>query len=216
MSNLVSLMAKAVRLHRAGQLVEAASLYRHILALDARQPQVHSNLGAVLRAQGKSEEAEALFRSAISLKPDFAEAHVNLANLLMRSRPAEALTSYERAIALKLSDSELYYTYARALQKQGRLADAILAYTKAVALRPQFAEAWYCLAVAHADQNQFEAEADPRRLPARATVIYPGQRQKPTRLARVLRPPRQSPQCPCVKILAKSNRRHGKPPCLPW
>ena len=54
--------------------------------------------------------------------------------------------------------------------------------------------------------------ADPRRLGPRDPVIDRRQRQQPTRLAGVLRPPRQPAQANTVVIPAKPKRsRHGNP-----
>jgi hypothetical protein len=54
--------------------------------------------------------------------------------------------------------------------------------------------------------------ADPRRRSPAAAIVYLGQGQKPTRLVRTLRSPRQSSQRRSVKITPQANRRpHGAP-----
>jgi Flp pilus assembly protein TadD len=44
--------------------------------------EAHSNLGNVLKDQGKLDEAVAAYRQAIRLKPSYAEVHANLAHLM--------------------------------------------------------------------------------------------------------------------------------------
>jgi tetratricopeptide (TPR) repeat protein len=66
------------------------------IALKSDFVDAHSNLGNVLRRQGKVEEAIAACRRAILIKPDFAPAHLNLAlALLLRGDFDEGWREYE-------------------------------------------------------------------------------------------------------------------------
>jgi tetratricopeptide (TPR) repeat protein len=62
-----------------GQDAEAESFYRQSLQLSPAQPQIHHNLGNLLRSQGRLDEAIGSLREAIRLKPNYAEAHLSLA-----------------------------------------------------------------------------------------------------------------------------------------
>ncbi|HZW13187.1 MAG TPA: methyltransferase domain-containing protein [Noviherbaspirillum sp.] len=59
-------------------LCEAEHLYRQIIAHAPNIPEVHNNLGTVLKEQGRLAEAHATFERALALRPDYASAHSNL------------------------------------------------------------------------------------------------------------------------------------------
>ena len=96
-------------LHLLGGL--AYQLGRHDLAVDAiskaiainaKAPEYHSNLGLTLKAQGKLDEAVACYRQALVLKPDYAEAHNNLALLLMvQGKVVTALNIIKQSLQIK-------------------------------------------------------------------------------------------------------------------
>ena len=77
-SPAIQLLATAVRLHQAGQLVAAEA--RQALAAQPNLAEGHFRLGDALFGQGKFDEAVAAYRQAIGIKPDYAEAHSNLGN----------------------------------------------------------------------------------------------------------------------------------------
>jgi len=81
-SPAIQLLATAVRLHQAGQLVAAEACYRQVLAAQPNLAKGHYNLGNALAGQRRLDETVAAYRQAIRIKPDFAEAHSNLGNAL--------------------------------------------------------------------------------------------------------------------------------------
>src|SRR5947209_5013653 len=100
-SPVTQLLATAVRLHQAGQLVAAEACYRQALAVQPNLAEGHSNLGGALAGQGKLDEAIAAYRQAISIKPDYAAAHSNLGNALTRQgKLDEAIAACRRAIGI--------------------------------------------------------------------------------------------------------------------
>ena len=64
---------------------------------DAGHAAANTQLGILLREQGKFDEAEAAYRRALATDPSYALAHYNLGVLLdlYLRRPAEALEHYE-------------------------------------------------------------------------------------------------------------------------
>jgi len=60
------------------RLCEAERLYRQIIAQVPKIPEVHNNLGTVLKEQGRLREAGAAFERAVALRPDYTSAHSNL------------------------------------------------------------------------------------------------------------------------------------------
>ena len=57
MNSLVSELQQAVRLHQAGELVAAENLYRKILRVDPRHPDVLHLLGVAAHQQRRHDEA---------------------------------------------------------------------------------------------------------------------------------------------------------------
>jgi cytochrome c-type biogenesis protein CcmH/NrfG len=82
-SPATQLLATAVRLHQAGQLVAAEACYRQVLAAQPNLAEGHFRLGDALMDQGKFDEAVAAYRRAIGFKSNYAEAHSNLGNALV-------------------------------------------------------------------------------------------------------------------------------------
>ncbi len=74
----------AIEHHRAGQLNEAESIYRQILAANPRHASSLHHLGLVAHQVGRKEIAVDLIRQAIALQPECpdATAHSNLGSAL--------------------------------------------------------------------------------------------------------------------------------------
>lgn len=82
-SSLAGAMAEAARLHRAGRLSEAITVYRRIVKAAPKAEEVHNNLAAALNAAGRPQEALASYRRAVKLRPGYGIAHSNLGALLV-------------------------------------------------------------------------------------------------------------------------------------
>ena len=93
--------ARAVSLQQAGDLEGAVRAYREVLALDPRNAQVRSNLGAALAALGRYQEAIAAYREALAAAPGEARIRTNLALAYYKSadipRAAEELQALHDA-----------------------------------------------------------------------------------------------------------------------
>jgi predicted O-linked N-acetylglucosamine transferase (SPINDLY family) len=80
----------------------AGDAYREIAARRPDLPGVFSNLGMVLRTQGRMAEALDAYRRSLTINPADPAAHANLGNVLADlGQLDEARASYERALALK-------------------------------------------------------------------------------------------------------------------
>ena len=94
--------AAAVRHHQAGELEDAAALYRRVLEARPDHHDALNLLGVVMNRVGRSEVAVDLIGKALALKPDYAEAHSNLGVALAgRGKFVEAVATYRKALALK-------------------------------------------------------------------------------------------------------------------
>src|SRR5437660_3783344 len=101
-SPATQLLATAVRLHQAGQLVAAEACYRQVLAAQPNLAEGHFGLGDALIGQGKFDEAVAAYRRAIGIRSNNAEAHFNLGTALAaQGKLDEAVAAYRQAIGIK-------------------------------------------------------------------------------------------------------------------
>jgi tetratricopeptide (TPR) repeat protein len=149
MTGIAEVIQSAVDCHRAGRFQHAEQLYRLLLQSDADDAGIYTNLGIVLRAQGRLDEAIANYTEAIRLGPESAEAHFNLANALKEHGHCdEAVESYERAIMLKPDFAEAHYNMANALLTTGRQNEAMSNYKRAIQLKPDYAKAYNNLGLA--------------------------------------------------------------------
>jgi predicted O-linked N-acetylglucosamine transferase (SPINDLY family) len=138
-----------------GDLAQAESLFRRVVAARPNYPEGHNNLGALLQQQGRLDEAVAAHRRAIALRPDYAAAHLHLGNAFKRqAKLDEALAAYRHALALKPDLAEACNNLGVVLQSQGKFAQALDAYEQAIKLRPGDLEAAYNRAVALQQQGR--------------------------------------------------------------
>ena len=132
--DLSQLRHEAVLHHRSGRLAEAERAYR---LLQEREPTstVASNLGALLRSQGRLEEAHTHYQRALQTWPEDASLLANACNLLRDLGQAEATVQLlERGLAQAPTDFGLRQGLALSLHQLGRIDDALSL------LRPLLAE----------------------------------------------------------------------------
>ncbi len=135
-------MANAFRLHRAGELSLAASLYETILSRDPEQVDALQLLGVLRQQQGQFGEAVELCRKAVALRPDVASNYLNLAEAYRALGQFEqAVVHCRTALALRRDYPEAHNNLGLALQALGRIADAVDHFKAALAFRPDYAQA---------------------------------------------------------------------------
>jgi predicted TPR repeat methyltransferase len=136
----------ALRLHRAGSLSEAETLYRRILAVTPENLNALHFLGLLCHQQDRKTEAVELIERIIALDPQNADAHNNLGNVLEGlGKGLEAEACYRRAIALRPDHAPAHNNLGVVLMAQRRVAEAVEAYRRAVALAPDSADFHYNL-----------------------------------------------------------------------
>jgi predicted O-linked N-acetylglucosamine transferase (SPINDLY family) len=140
---------RAVALHKAGKLEEAATDYLAALALNPRDKDASENLAALRNnqgvarlAQGDRASAEALWREAIARNPKLADAQANLGNLLrVQGRLKEALTHNRRAAELAPDRKEMFEGLGQTLSVVDDYEGAVAALERALALDRTYVEA---------------------------------------------------------------------------
>lgn len=141
------------------------SIWSDTIAKRPRNAMAHSDLGTVLRAQGRLDEAVAEYREALRLKPMYPEAHYNLANLLAQQGHAgEAAEHYGAALRMRPDFWEARVNFGVLLLNDGRYDEAVEQFSAALRLNPDDEHARYNLAVTLARQGKMDAAValDPR------------------------------------------------------
>ncbi len=99
---------------------EAERLYRHALAVDAKNGDAANGLGLLLAKQGRNDEARALFESAIAARRDDASAINNLGVLYINmGRMNDAIAAFQYGIQVAPASEMLYLNLARIWVQKG-------------------------------------------------------------------------------------------------
>ncbi len=144
---------------------DAETHWRRAIALKPDYCDAHSNLGVVLKEQGRLDEAEACYRNALSISSNHAGAYVNLGRLYAQlGRPDDAEAAYLRALELQPGDGDFLVNLGVLYQAQMRIPEAEAAYRSATEANPHDVKAHFNLGVVLKMQHRFaEAEASYRR-----------------------------------------------------
>jgi len=138
--NPAEILKKALALHNAGQLGEAADLYQSVLAADAENADALHLMGVLSTQAGNPELGADFITRAIARNGDAASYHASLGEALAALDQAEnAVAAYEKAISLNPEYEGALNNLALLYQKLGRHADAVNCLERAVAVRPDAA-----------------------------------------------------------------------------
>jgi protein O-GlcNAc transferase len=108
----------------------------HLIAAFRLMPRfaaAHSNLGSVLKEQGKLEQALAHYHQAISIDPTFADAYSNMGNAYKdMGRLEDAVRCYLTAIKIRPTFADAYSNLGSTYKDGGQVLEAILCYRRCV------------------------------------------------------------------------------------
>jgi tetratricopeptide (TPR) repeat protein/2-polyprenyl-3-methyl-5-hydroxy-6-metoxy-1,4-benzoquinol methylase len=156
-AGIAELLALARRHHQSGELAEAESLYRKIIAIDQNHVDSLHLLGVIAYQVGHYDVAANWIRKAIAVNDRIPAFHNHLGLALdALGRAQDAITHYRRAIALKPVYVEAHNNLGATLQAQNKLDEAVAHYQRALALKPDFAEAHNNLGNALKEQGRLE------------------------------------------------------------
>ena len=138
MSDIEHIMETALRHQQAGELAEAAGIYRKVLEIEPAQADALHLLGMVAHAQQDNEQAIELINKAILLDPLVADFHINAASVYLALGKTAAAKSHAET-ALKINDqaSEAHYNLGNALFAEGSATSAAKAFKRALELDPE-------------------------------------------------------------------------------
>ncbi|WP_158813649.1 glycosyltransferase family 41 protein [Methylocapsa sp. S129] len=159
------LFETAVARHRAGQFVEAETLYRQVLAIEPGHAESCHYLGVLATQFGRSDIAVAMIANAIALKGREPAFHDSLGVALNAQRRFdEAAASHRRALAINPNFAAARCNLGNVLKEQGKSREAEIAYRRALALEPGLVAAHNGLGCALKDLGHpQEAEVSFRR-----------------------------------------------------
>ena len=151
------LMAQAVALSRAGQLVQAEQLCRQVLAVQPAEPTALHVLGVCLLQRGEYAAAEQALAACLQAQPNEPAALGNRGIALQAlGRFDEALACYAQALALAPQQPATLNMQGLALMELKRFDEALQSFEQAVAIAPDFAEAWCSRANALIHLRQYD------------------------------------------------------------
>lgn len=151
------LIDQAIAAHRAGNLSQAETLYRQILAGDPRDFDALHMMGLISAQRRQFTQAERFLREAMAIDNTVPPCLHHYGNVLcMLGRCEEAIALYDKAIARVPKHPPLYSDRGNARRGLGQLNEAIADYNKALALDPNFVGAIGNLAQALIDLGRHE------------------------------------------------------------
>lgn len=150
-----------VACRRLGRSHDALINTRTALDLVPHDPELHNNLGNVLKDMGMLDRAQTCYRQALELAPDYADAHSGLGNALRDLGLFDEAERHARqAIALKPSNPAFLSNLAQICHRQGREPEAEQYFRESLSANPGYVEAMVNLGNLLAQSKRFdEAEA---------------------------------------------------------
>jgi tetratricopeptide (TPR) repeat protein len=140
---LNNIFNNALACHHAGQLHQAADLYKQILNIDPDHAQASNNLGTIFMSRGRLNDAVNCFQNALNAKADFFEACLNLGRTYKKlCHYSQAIESFRRALAIKADHVPAYLELSFACFKLGNTSGAINCCKKALELDPECTDAY--------------------------------------------------------------------------
>ncbi len=135
-------LADGIRLHQAGRIAEALTIYRQALAADSDNADLLSLAGAAYVNLRLWNEAQQHLEAAVRLNPRHAAAHENLGVLWAAQKQyALAVDSFRQAAQHNPASAGTWLNLAHALVRAGDNPQALHAFDRAVALDPNLLKA---------------------------------------------------------------------------
>lgn len=129
---------QAVSFHQAGQLEQAASIYRQLLRINPNQADILHLLGLISYQMGVYEESIALIGKAVELQPNISNFHNHLGSALFALGKRDiAMKQFKRAIECPNPTADAYHNLGVALYDAGEWDASIEIYEKGLKHYPE-------------------------------------------------------------------------------
>ncbi len=184
MTELRERLEEGLKLHQAGRIDDAETVYRDVLAADPENADALHFLGLIAHQKGDAAQAVELISAALDVEPDRPTFHFNLgAALVALNDSQEAIGAYEKAVEFKSDWAEAHVSLATLQAQAGDDDQALSGFQRAVDLKPDYGEAHNGMALALKALDRLE-EAE--RACRRAVDIKPGLVEAWTNLGNIL------------------------------
>lgn len=152
--NIDENLQSALKHHQAGNLEQAARLYKEILRFRPDNVPALDLLGVVYYQLGNYDLAIESIKKSLHFNHDNPEAYNHLGGALKaKGEIDEAVACFQRAIALNPNLAEAYFNLGNTLAAKGQFDDAITHYRRAIGINPNFFAAYYNLGNALQDKG---------------------------------------------------------------
>jgi tetratricopeptide (TPR) repeat protein len=142
---------------RQRRFAEAESMLRKLVAMHPNDATAHLQLGRMLAISGKTDDGIGEIEAGLKLDPSDSQAEHDLADLyLENSKFSQAEELYKKLAAAHPNDAAFHHGLGRALLHEKKYAEAERELARAVQLRPDFGPAYGDLAVAAAENKDYE------------------------------------------------------------
>ncbi|MGD0958608.1 MAG: tetratricopeptide repeat protein [Methylomonas sp.] len=133
----IALFHQAIALHQSGQLLESLAIYKKLLQVFSKDPELLERIGAIELQQGHLENSLLFFERSLQIAPKRALTHGNRGIALHQlDRPEQALASYDQAINLKPDYVEAYINRGIVFDQMERYEKALADFDQAINLNP--------------------------------------------------------------------------------
>ena len=172
--NPTALLEKGLAAHRAGQLEQAATIYRQLLQRWPQQPDALYLLGLVVQKGGNPAEAAELFAQAAQANPKLAKAHLQRGfALIALAQPEAAAAAFIAALAGEPNLAEAHHQLGNTLRTLNRLPDALASLREATRLAPADKVFWLSRGVACMEAQQRDEAVESFRHAVRLDPALP-------------------------------------------
>ncbi len=137
MPDVTSELELAVKMQRAGRLVDAIEIYSEVIRKNPRSAEAHNWRGIAYDELGETNKAFQDFSAAIEISPNYADAYNNRGEIYRKKKMhREALNDYLKAVQLESNFAEAYYNLAILSEAENRPGPAALNYENYLKCKP--------------------------------------------------------------------------------
>ncbi len=166
-----TIFQQALKFHQNGQLDEAEKLYRQVLQIAPKNPQILNLLGIIAQSKNLHEQAVSYFEQSLLNDSNNFEVYFNLGwSLFELKKYAEAANAYHRVITLKPQTFQAYNALGKIYALENKNLEAKSAFEHALAINPKYLEAQINLACL--EQNLSQLSDLLRQNPSRGDIAY--------------------------------------------